>query len=1221
MSSHALPLGVFQEPPRAETYHRQVIELSRTAFKCISRGSIPCTVAGVSKLNEPINNFHTFIPLYDKNKKGKPPRPTVTKKIPTPEVKKAAAKVAGWKESWDSPKGNLVAQSAVLAAKGKNNKNIDNAVGSSAGHVKSPEPKIILAEIESESSSSSDEDIRPSKVSSSSAKSSEIHAEATVEPSAKDAASESTTNATTDVAVETTTKTPTEVAKNVSSIAPPEVPTKTSEDVAAEAPTTEAVKKETVEVSSESSSDTVQSLEDGAVASIKAPPETSVEPPAVASTNVAEETSPKVSAAPTEAVIVSSETSDAGPTVTSTKVTEQYSETTIELPETKSLGADATSPISENTTSNLELSAEPAAVDPKHVSPVTEPSTTTIESANVDVAQDMLTATVEPAAAAKVVEEVAPSISELAATTEHVAEVSKPVDTDLSTTATTKDVEEVTAREIPEAIPVSSSTSEPAATTDQNVEVLEPIDTDPNIVAAANDAEIAAKGVPEASSSPSTSELAGTTEQIAKESGSVDTDPASGVNAESPGDVQESFTEKPITSAKEVEEVAAKEVPEIKVSDPSMSNPEYISEQVAKVSEPVDLDPKASTPSLDESLAQATVTASEPLTSESPEVTGSPAEAEVESSKVTETQDVFDSASLQVEKVASEPEKIDPPEAVAQEKDSEATGPAIAAPEVLKEVISEGTAEQVVASCDGTEAPDVIATTSDIKETDEETMSVAEKITPEVAAAVASVTATASSSILEAPLAADFGQVTAVIGAVVDVQFKGELPPILNALEVENRKPRLVLEVAQHLGGNTVRTIAMDGTEGLVRGHSVKDTGGPISIPVGPATLGRIINVIGEPIDERGPINTQSYAAIHAEAPEFSDMNVEQEILVTGIKVVDMLAPYSKGGKIGLFGGAGVGKTVLIMELINNVAKAHGGYSVFAGVGERTREGNDLYHEMIESGVISLKDDTSKVALVYGQMNEPPGARARVALTGLTVAEYFRDKEGQDVLFFVDNIFRFTQAGSEVSALLGRIPSAVGYQPTLATDMGTMQERITTTKKGSITSVQAIYVPADDLTDPAPATTFAHLDATTVLSRGIAELGIYPAVDPLDSTSRIMDPNVIGLEHYTTARGVQKILQDYKSLQDIIAILGMDELSEEDKLTVSRARKVQKFMSQPFQVAEVFTGYEGKFVSLENTIKSFKEILAGNLDSLPEAAFYMVGDINEARSKAEQLSH
>jgi F-type H+-transporting ATPase subunit beta len=464
------------------------------------------------------------------------------------------------------------------------------------------------------------------------------------------------------------------------------------------------------------------------------------------------------------------------------------------------------------------------------------------------------------------------------------------------------------------------------------------------------------------------------------------------------------------------------------------------------------------------------------------------------------------------------------------------------------------------------------------------------------------------------------GRVVAIIGAVVDVQFDDALPPILNALEVQNRSPRLVLEVAQHLGENTVRTIAMDGTEGLVRGQPVADSGFPIRIPVGAETLGRIINVIGEPIDERGPVQTDKLASIHADAPEFVDMSVEQEILATGIKVVDLLAPYAKGGKIGLFGGAGVGKTVLIMELINNVAKAHGGYSVFAGVGERTREGNDLYHEMIETGVISLKDKSSKVALVYGQMNEPPGARARVALTGLTVAEYFRDQEGQDVLLFVDNIFRFTQAGSEVSALLGRIPSAVGYQPTLATDMGTMQERITTTKKGSITSVQAIYVPADDLTDPAPATAFAHLDATTVLSRAIAELGIYPAVDPLDSTSRIMDPNIVGAEHYNTARRVQKILQDYKSLQDIIAILGMDELSEEDKLTVARARKIQRFLSQPFQVAEVFTGHPGKLVPLSETIKGFQKILNGELDHLPEVAFYMVGPIEEVVAKAETLA-
>merc|ERR1711892_476319 len=472
----------------------------------------------------------------------------------------------------------------------------------------------------------------------------------------------------------------------------------------------------------------------------------------------------------------------------------------------------------------------------------------------------------------------------------------------------------------------------------------------------------------------------------------------------------------------------------------------------------------------------------------------------------------------------------------------------------------------------------------------------------------------------------------AATGLVKQASKAGNVASVLPAASVAQRRDfsvsspaasatsKLILEVAQHLGENTVRTIAMDGTEGLVRGNVVNDTGNPIMIPVGPETLGRIINVVGDPIDERGPVPTDKRQAIHAEAPAFEDMSVEQEILVTGIKVVDLLAPYAKGGKIGLFGGAGVGKTVLIMELINNVAKAHGGYSVFAGVGERTREGNDLYYEMIEGGVISLKDKSSKVALVYGQMNEPPGARARVALTGLTVAEYFRDQEGQDVLLFIDNIFRFTQAGSEVSALLGRIPSAVGYQPTLATDMGTMQERITTTTKGSITSVQAIYVPADDLTDPAPATTFAHLDATTVLSRAIAELGIYPAVDPLDSTSRIMDPNVIGEEHYKIARGVQKILQDYKSLQDIIAILGMDELSEEDKLTVARARKIQKFLSQPFQVAEVFTGHAGKLVTMEQTIAGFTEILSGKYDHLPEVAFYMVGDISEVAVKAERLT-
>ena len=463
------------------------------------------------------------------------------------------------------------------------------------------------------------------------------------------------------------------------------------------------------------------------------------------------------------------------------------------------------------------------------------------------------------------------------------------------------------------------------------------------------------------------------------------------------------------------------------------------------------------------------------------------------------------------------------------------------------------------------------------------------------------------------------GRITQVVGAVVDVQFEDNLPAILNALECDNQGSRLVLEVAQHLGEHTVRTIAMDSTEGLVRGKQVTDTGAPISVPVGPETLGRIINVIGEPIDERGPVNTKQKAPIHREAPLFIDQSTETEVLVTGIKVVDLLAPYAKGGKIGLFGGAGVGKTVLIMELINNIAKGHGGYSVFAGVGERTREGNDLYHEMMESGVIN-HDGDSKAALVYGQMNEPPGARARVGLTGLTLAEYFRDQEGQDVLFFVDNIFRFTQAGSEVSALLGRIPSAVGYQPTLSTDMGALQERITSTTKGSITSVQAIYVPADDLTDPAPATSFAHLDATTVLSRQIAELGIYPAVDPLDSTSRIMDPRVLGDEHYQCAREVQQVLQTYKSLQDIIAILGMDELSEEDKLTVARARKIQRFLSQPFHVAEVFTNTPGVLVSLEDTIRGFREIVDGKHDHLPEAAFYMVGTIDEAIEKAKKLA-
>ncbi len=479
-----------------------------------------------------------------------------------------------------------------------------------------------------------------------------------------------------------------------------------------------------------------------------------------------------------------------------------------------------------------------------------------------------------------------------------------------------------------------------------------------------------------------------------------------------------------------------------------------------------------------------------------------------------------------------------------------------------------------------------------------------------------------------APIATtnNVGRISQVIGAVVDVTFEDQLPAILNALETFNNGNRLVLEVAQHLGENTVRTIAMDATEGLTRGQTVTDTGSQIRVPVGPKTLGRILNVIGEPIDELGPVGHTDTMPIHASAPAFVDQSTESAILVTGIKVIDLLAPYAKGGKIGLFGGAGVGKTVLIQELINNIAKGHGGTSVFAGVGERTREGNDLYHEFLDANVI-MKDENgnatsegSKVALVYGQMNEPPGARARVALSGLTIAEYFRDVEGQDVLFFVDNIFRFTQAGSEVSALLGRIPSAVGYQPTLSTDMGALQERITSTNKGSITSVQAIYVPADDLTDPAPATSFAHLDATTVLNRAISELGIYPAVDPLDSTSRVLEPRVVGQEHYDTARAVQSVLQKYKSLQDIIAILGMDELSEEDKLTVSRARKIQKFLSQPFHVAEVFTGISGKFVQLEDTVKSFKAVVDGEYDHLPESAFYMVGGIDEAIAKAEKMA-
>jgi F-type H+-transporting ATPase subunit beta len=486
--------------------------------------------------------------------------------------------------------------------------------------------------------------------------------------------------------------------------------------------------------------------------------------------------------------------------------------------------------------------------------------------------------------------------------------------------------------------------------------------------------------------------------------------------------------------------------------------------------------------------------------------------------------------------------------------------------------------------------------------------------------------ATAAETFAPVATTNNVGRISQVIGAVVDVTFDGALPAILSALETSNNGNRLVLEVAQHLGESTVRTIAMDATDGLTRGQTVTDTGSQIRVPVGPKTLGRILNVIGEPIDERGPVNAEITAPIHAKAPEFVEQSTESAILVTGIKVIDLLAPYAKGGKIGLFGGAGVGKTVLIQELINNIAKGHGGTSVFAGVGERTREGNDLYHEFLDAGVIAKDADGnpisegSKVALVYGQMNEPPGARARVALSGLTIAEYFRDVENQDVLFFVDNIFRFTQAGAEVSALLGRIPSAVGYQPTLSTDMGALQERITSTNKGSITSVQAVYVPADDLTDPAPATSFAHLDATTVLNRAISELGIYPAVDPLDSTSRVLEPRIVGQEHYETARAVQAILQKYKSLQDIIAILGMDELSEEDKLTVSRARKIQRFLSQPFHVAEVFTGIPGAFVQIEDTIRSFKAVVNGEYDHLPEAAFYMVGGIDQAVAKAEKMA-
>ncbi|XP_047481774.1 ice-structuring glycoprotein-like isoform X2 [Penaeus chinensis] len=760
------------------------------------------------------------------------------------------------------------------------------------------------------------------------------------------------------------------------------------------------------------------------------------------------------------------------------------------------------------------------------------------------------------------------------------------------------------------AAPEPVKEAEPAAAAPEPVKEAEPAAAAPEPVKEAEPAAAAPEPVKEAEPAAAAPEPAA----AAAESAAAAPEPAAAA--------PEPAAAAPEPAAAAAESAAAAPEPAAAAPEPAAAAPEPVkeAEPAAAAPEPVkEAEPAAAAP---EPVKEAEPAAAAP----------EPAAAAAESA----------AAAPEPAAAAPEPVKEAEPAAAAPEPAAAAPEPAAAAPEPVKEAEPAAAAPEPAADAPEPvkEAEPAAAAAEPAPEPAslepvQETAAPESEVSPDAllqqadAAAAAEAAAAAAVAAVEAasttPLSEDteeesLGKVTAVIGAVVDVQFKGSLPPILNALEVEGRTPRLVLEVAQHLGGNTVRTIAMDGTEGIIRGQTVTDSGSPISIPVGPSTLGRIMNVIGEPIDERGPIDSKAYAAIHADAPSFEDMSVEQEILVTGIKVVDMLAPYSKGGKIGLFGGAGVGKTVLIMELINNVAKAHGGYSVFAGVGERTREGNDLYHEMIESGVISLKDDTSKVALVYGQMNEPPGARARVALTGLTVAEYFRDEEGQDVLFFVDNIFRFTQAGSEVSALLGRIPSAVGYQPTLATDMGSMQERITTTKKGSITSVQAIYVPADDLTDPAPATTFAHLDATTVLSRGIAELGIYPAVDPLDSTSRIMDPNIIGDEHYGTARGVQKILQDYKSLQDIIAILGMDELSEDDKLTVSRARKIQKFMSQPFQVAEVFTGYEGKFVSLENTIKSFKEILAGTYDNLPEAAFYMVGDVSEVEVKAAQLA-
>ncbi|XP_069971660.1 uncharacterized protein [Penaeus vannamei] len=871
--------------------------------------------------------------------------------------------------------------------------------------------------------------------------------------------------------------------------------------------------------------------------------------------------------------------------------------------------------------------AEPAAAAPE---PVKEAEPAAVAPESVKEAEPAAAAPepvkeAEPAAAPEPVKEAEPAAAapEPVKEAEPAAAAPEPVKEAEPAAATPEPIKEAE----PAAAPEPVKEAEPAAAAPEPVKEAEPAVAAPEPAAAAPEPAAAAPEPAAAAPEPvKEAEPAAAAPEPVKE--------AEPVAAAAPEPVKEAepaaATPEPIKEAepvaaaapepiKEAEPAAAVAPEPIKEAEPAAAIPEPVkeAEPAAAAPEPVKEAEPAAAASEPVKEAEPAAAAPEPAASAPEAVKAEPEAAAPE--PVKEAEPVAAAAEPAIEPASPEPvqeavtaasESEISPEALLQQADAAAAAEAAAADAAAaaEAAAADAAAVAEAAAADAAAAAEVAAADA------------AAATEAAAAAAVAAVEAASTTPLSEDTGEEPLGKVTAVIGAVVDVQFKGSLPPILNALEVEGRSPRLVLEVAQHLGGNTVRTIAMDGTEGLIRGQTVTDSGSPISIPVGPSTLGRIMNVIGEPIDERGPIDSKAFAAIHADAPSFEDMSVEQEILVTGIKVVDMLAPYSKGGKIGLFGGAGVGKTVLIMELINNVAKAHGGYSVFAGVGERTREGNDLYHEMIESGVISLKDDTSKVALVYGQMNEPPGARARVALTGLTVAEYFRDEEGQDVLFFVDNIFRFTQAGSEVSALLGRIPSAVGYQPTLATDMGSMQERITTTKKGSITSVQAIYVPADDLTDPAPATTFAHLDATTVLSRGIAELGIYPAVDPLDSTSRIMDPNIIGEEHYATARGVQKILQDYKSLQDIIAILGMDELSEDDKLTVSRARKIQKFMSQPFQVAEVFTGYEGKFVSLENTIKSFKDILAGMYDNLPEAAFYMVGDVSEVEAKAAQLA-